>query len=89
MIFLSLYFKFISNEWQYFFYIPIALCSILLLLMTMAPESPVYLYEKGNFSRAHNVINMISKINKGSIHHEKWMFYGENNEDFGMVMAYF
>lgn len=74
MIFVAIYFQFISDQWIYFYIIPIALCAILTLLIILAPESPKFLYEIGNFQRARNVINIISKINKGHIHENPWTF---------------
>ena len=50
------------------------LCAVLIVCMAMAPESPRFLYEKGDYERAFNVINVISKINKGTIHEENWKF---------------
>jgi hypothetical protein len=49
--------------------------------MLFAPESPVYLYKKNSYERAHKVVDTISRLNKGEIHEENWRFDKEHIHD--------
>ena len=63
LILLSIYFRFISKHWlpfQIFGVIMTFLCFIACLFI---PESPDYLYSKGNYEQARNSLIWIGKIN--------------------------
>jgi hypothetical protein len=64
MIFLSLYFRYISTDWLAFQIFTIVLTSIAFLGCLLAPESPKYLYSFKRYSEARSSLATIAKYNR-------------------------
>lgn len=77
----SIYFKFISNNWIYIGYYAIAYNILLCILVPFLPESPRFLYDKGEFLEARKVIHRMAQMNKSTLASEKWIFDLEEIRD--------
>lgn len=62
----AFYFKFISQDWRYIYYVYTLLAVIATILTLFLPESPHYLYEKEKYSECRLVVNKMAKMNSGS-----------------------
>ena len=49
------------------------------------PESPRFLYEKGEVNRARSIINAMARRNKSSMIEEIWIFEIENETRIGLL----
>ena len=89
----SIYFKYISKDWRYLFYIYFSLSVVFVSLSYFVPESPRFLYEVGNLNhsnckslrrpnryyiKARSILNTMSESNNSSLHNSNWNFYKEN-----------
>jgi MFS family permease len=57
------FFKSVSQEWTYLYYIVIAFMSLSVFILFQMPESPGFLLEKGMYQEAENAYNAIAKFN--------------------------
>ena len=79
MIFLTLYFRFISKYWlwaQLFF---IIFSTVAFFLSCLAPESPKYLYSYKKYNDARRSIETIAKYNRKQV--GKYEFDTEHKEN--------
>ena len=74
----SLFYKFISNDWKYITYFIIPMSTLITIASLFVPESPLFLYEKGEYEKARKLIWNISKINNLSLQYEFWNFDKED-----------
>ena len=74
----SLFYKFISNDWKYITYFIIPMSTLITIASLFVPESPLFLYEKGEYEKARKLIWNISKINNSSLQYEFWNFDKED-----------
>eukprot|EP00347_Sterkiella_histriomuscorum_P021166 403334998 len=63
MVQASIYFKFISKDWFYLYWYFLSICMIGTLISFFMPESPRYLISIGDFKRARESFEFISKMN--------------------------
>ena len=71
--FLSIYFMFISKNYIYFFYGAIAGTVIMTICSFFVPESPIFLYEKGKWEQARNLINRMARMNGSKLANDQWV----------------
>jgi hypothetical protein len=57
------FFKSVSQEWTYLYYIVISFMSLSVFILFQMPESPGFLLEKGMFLEAETAYNAIAKFN--------------------------
>ena len=77
IFFATTYFKYISNDLTYFYYFVLFIAALTIIFSHLAPESPRYLYEKGEFDKARTVINKMATVNGSDMISENWLFKGE------------
>lgn len=64
MIFLSLYFRYISKNWLWFQIFAQSITAVAFLVTLLAPESPKYLYSYKKYKEARKAIGVIAKFNR-------------------------
>ena len=64
MIYLSIYFTYLSKDWIHFFTFYLIIFTICVLMIWYLPESPKYLVMKGKYKEARDALNVIAKVNK-------------------------
>ena len=79
MIFLSLYFRFISKDWLWFQIFALSLTTLAFLVMLFAPESPKYLYSYKKYKEARKALQYIARFNRVS-QQKKYWFDTEHQE---------
>lgn len=79
MIWLSLYFRFISKNWLYFQIYGICACALCSFLCLAIPESPKYLYGVKQYKGAKLSLKTIAKFNK-AVFSTKFKFDLEEEE---------
>lgn len=60
----SIYFRFISKHYLYFFAIPTLIHLIVLALLVQQPESPRFYYSKGDYAKTREVLTEMGHRNK-------------------------
>lgn len=63
MILQSLYFKFFKN-WIYLHMLQLFFSIVMIMCISRIPESPKYLYAKGQFNKTRDVLRHIASTNK-------------------------
>ena len=81
IFFATTYFKYISNDLTYYYYFVLFIVALTIIFSHLAPESPRYLYEKGEFDKARTVINKMATVNGSDMISENWLFKGEVHQD--------
>lgn len=76
----SVYFKFINDDWKYATYAIVGLWTLITIGSWFLPESPRFLYEKGKFKEAREIVLKMAKMNKSTILTEEWIFQGESSD---------
>mmetsp|Transcript_201 Transcript_201/g.195 ORF Transcript_201/g.195 Transcript_201/m.195 type:complete len:106 (+) Transcript_201:575-892(+) len=77
----AFYFRFISNDWLYLFIAFLVVTGVIAVLSMILPESPKFLFEKGKYEEAREVVIRMARMNgveemaKGC-----WVFEGEEKE---------
>ena len=64
MIFLSLYFRFISKNWLWFQIFALSFATLAFLVTFIAPESPKYLFSYKKYKEARESLELIAKFNR-------------------------
>jgi hypothetical protein len=64
MIFLSLYFRFISKDWLWFQVFALSLTAAAFLVTLFAPESPKYLYSYKRYKEARKALQVVARFNR-------------------------
>jgi len=64
MIFLSLYFRFITRDWLGFQIFTLIFTTVAFLATLLVPESPKYLYSYKKYKEARKALMLISKYNR-------------------------
>ena len=77
IFFATTYFKYISKDLTYYYYFIVFLAALNVVCRFLVPESPRYLYEKGEFDKARNVINKMARVNRSDMISENWLFKDE------------
>jgi MFS family permease len=81
MIFLSLYFRFISRDWLPFQIFALSFAALGFLVTLLAPESPKYLYSYKKYKESRKALEIISKFNRVKMEvKEKYIFDTEYKE---------
>jgi hypothetical protein len=62
-----------TNNYIYYFCAVVIINIFITILSFFAPESPLYLYEKGKCEQARNLINRMAILNGSSLAHEVWL----------------
>lgn len=75
----SIYFKFINDDWRYIGYYAVVFTSLVTLGSMILPESPRFLYDKGDFNEARAIINNMAKTNKVKNFNSNWTFDAEGD----------
>jgi hypothetical protein len=70
----SVYFKFISDDWRPIGYFSIAFSFMNAIACLFMPESPGFLYEKGEFQKSKEIIYKIATRNNSDLKNETWSF---------------
>ena len=82
MVWMALYFRFITKEWVYYVYFSLAILVFSLIGIFFIPESGKFLYERGRFDDARKTFKYIAKFNgKKDIDIDKLRFDLEDNPD--------
>lgn len=83
MIFLTIYFRYISKNWLYFQIFCISLSSVAFLIALVCPESPKYLFSYKKYKESRVSLNTIAKYNKVEvkIREKKYVFDTEFKEN--------
>ena len=64
VIWVSLYFWFVSKDWQYPYVIVVIICAVFNpLFLWLIPESPKYLYEKERYEECRQVLKKMGRFN--------------------------
>lgn len=76
----AFYFRFISRDWRWIFYVYTAITTVISILANFVPESPRYLYEKEKYTEARFVINKMAHMNsKSELVPGTWIFDKERD----------
>ena len=70
----SLYYKFISNEWDNITYAILVITTIMTIAIFFVPESPLFLYEKGEYEAARKIVSSMARINGSPMKNQNWRF---------------
>ena len=63
IFFAAIYFKFISKNWMYFYFVPLCVLTICIIILFTLEESPKFLYAKKKFDRLRKVLTVIGRKN--------------------------
>lgn len=63
IFFASLYFKYISKNWVYFYATPLAILALTVALYFFLEETPKWLYAVGQYDRARGALTAIGRWN--------------------------
>jgi MFS family permease len=72
MIFLSLYFRFISKDWLWFQVFALSLTAAAFLVTLFAPESPKYLYSYKRYKEARKALQVVARFNRVDTTRKYW-----------------
>ena len=74
LIYLAVYFRWISIHWLYYEIFGFSIICAALLLFAPLPESPKFLYSHQKYDRARQVLKTIAKINRVKEYDENYIF---------------
>lgn len=77
MIFLSLYFRFVSKNWLWFQIFTLSLTTVAFIVILFAPESPKYLYSFKRYKESRRNLQYIARFNR-VIYQKKYWFDTEH-----------
>ena len=77
--FCSLYYKYISDEWKYITYIIVPIATLMMISSFFVPESPLFLYEKGEYEAARKIVSSMARINGSPMKNQNWRFDKEES----------
>lgn len=75
----------ITRNYIYFFYGALGATAVMTVCSFFVPESPLFLYEKGQCDKARTLINKMSKMNGTKLHEEHWLL--DKEEVYGYAPA--
>lgn len=73
----SLYFMFGDKQWRTFYIFPCAMSALVFPLIFLLPESPKYLYAKGQFERLRKVMKRFARYNGKQLDDNEYEIEGE------------
>jgi len=76
----ALYLKFIQRDWLFVGIFSISLSLFNCICTFFIPESPRFLFEKGEAAKAKNIINMMARMNGSDLADQNWRFLTKNKE---------
>jgi hypothetical protein len=82
VVFLSVYFMTITRNYIYFFYFSVGAAAVMTIWSFFVPESPLFLYEKGRWDKAREIIQKMAVMNRSKLADENWLLDKEE------VLAY-
>ena len=81
LLFVTLYFMYISNDWRYWYYMVLVIQVIVIIGLLWLPESPDFLFAKGRFAESRDVILYIARFNgRAEVTKEMICFGGHRQE---------
>ena len=81
MIFLSIYFRFISNDWFGFQLGGLLATAVATIACFFVPESPKFYYSYKRYDEARSAIEYINRFNKGNFSGKTYKFDTEVAEE--------
>jgi hypothetical protein len=73
----SLYFMFGSKQWRTFYIFPCVMSALVFPLIFLLPESPKYLFAKGQFERLRKVMKRFARYNGKQLDDNEYEIEGE------------
>jgi len=63
IFFASIYFKYISKDWRYFFGCPGIILSVAIFFCYLQTDSPKFYYSVGRYDKAREILTLIGRTN--------------------------